>query len=179
MIKRFFGRNKPIFVMGTVFLLIFLGIIIYYKAKPHEETNMSKVGDESFYRVLEDEQKKYEETLSDGSNNQKNQNEQEEAVIPEVSVDEKFGILEIEYTDEGFKPRAIKTVQGRAVRWTNKTDKVIYLHQRKPTYDELKELVEIKPGESFNFRLSELGIWTYEENESKHFGSIEVVVLTD
>ena len=159
--------------------MVFVVIIVFYKFKPHKETGMSKVGNESLYNVQVEEPKQpegsnfyYDET---GEKIETKNVVIEEPKTTEMSIDERFGILEIDYTDEGFKPRVTKAMQGQAVMWTNKTDKIIYFHQRKQTYSALKELVEIKPGGSFNFRLSELGIWTYDENESKHFGSIEVV----
>ena len=43
-----------------------------------------------------------------------------------------------------------------------------------PTYKELLDPIEIKPGESFTFRVTELGLWNYEETISKDYGEIEV-----
>ena len=68
----------------------------------------------------------------------------------------------------------LKALNGQLVKWTNTTDRDIYFVQKMPTYSELENPILIKSGETFEFRLYEIGMWTYEELETRHFGSIDV-----
>ena len=185
-ISKFYDRNRPIFTIATLLALVFVVLIVYYKIKPHKETTLSKVNsaDEEFYKVAyEDnyqdtgldlpEESENNQPMNDG---QTNENENTPAPI-EQTVDEKYGILEISYTTEGFSPRVTRAKLGQTAKWTNKTESPMYIHQRKSTYEEFENDVEIKPGESFSFVMSELGIWTYEERDTRKFGSIEVKPL--
>lgn len=182
-ISKFYDRNRPIFSIAAFLALVFVGLIIYYKIKPHKETTLSKVNstDEEFYKVAYDDY--YQDTgleLPEESENYQPENDgqtngNENLPDPsEQTVDERYGILEINYTTDGFSPRVTRAKQGQTVRWTNNTEAPITIHQRKQTYTEFSSDVEIKPGETFSIVLSELGIWTYEEKETRSFGSIEV-----
>lgn len=151
---------------------VFAIIIITSRLSPKKETGFSEVSDanKEFYKVA------YEDQLQE--NEQENgTSKPEEPKEPEITMDEVFGVVNIDYTNEGFKPGIIRIRVGQNVNWTNKTDKSIFLRQRKQTYDEFNEPVEIKPGESYKFKMSVLGIWTYEEVESEKFGSIEAKPL--
>lgn len=182
-ISRFYDRNRPIFSIAAFLALVFVGLIVYYKIKPHKETTLSKVNraDEEFYKVAYDDYYQNtgldlpEEYENNQPENEDQTNGNENLPSPsEQTVDEKYGILEIIYTTEGFSPRVTRARQGQTVKWTNNTDALITIHQRKQTYTEFSNDVEIKPGETFSIVLSELGIWTYEEKETRNFGSIEV-----
>lgn len=177
-ISNFYDRNKPIFAIAVVLALIFIGLIAYYKIKPHVETQMTQINtsDEELYKITyeDTEQGNLQENGNGVYTDYSNNGSGSEPSAIQESVDDKFGILEISYTSEGFSPRVTRAKIGQSARWTNNTDAPIYIHQRKPTYPELETDTEIKPGESFSFVMSELGIWTYEERETKHFGSIEV-----
>lgn len=173
-IKNFLERNKSIFVIGVILGIVFVAIILFYVIKPHEETELSnvKTADQQFYKVA------YENLDEENSGNNLeetgDENQPQEEKTPEMTTDEKYGILQIDYIDSGFSPRITRAALGQAVSWTNKTDKTIYFRQIKKSYPELEELIEIKPGESFNIRMTVLGIWSYEESESRNFGSIDV-----
>jgi len=185
-ISKFYDRNRPIFSIAALLALVFVGLIVYYKIKPHKETTLSKVNgaDEEFYKVAYDDY--YQDTglelPEEYENNQPENDGQtngnENLPSPtEQTVDERYGILEISYTTDGFSPRVTRARQGQTAKWTNNTDAAILIHQRKQTYTEFSSDVEIKPGETFSIVLSELGIWTYEEKETRNFGSIEVKPL--
>jgi plastocyanin len=183
-ISKFFDRNKPIFLIAAVMALIFLALILFYGLKPKDETGLSEITDSerSFFKVsYEDGNEIPEEYIRENSGVtvQPSQENTEEKEPTQQEIDSIYGTLEISYTEDGFKPGKIRAALGQVVSWTNETDRVIYFHQRKQTYPELKELKELKPGESFSFRLTELGIWTYDENESGDFGSIEVKSTED
>lgn len=180
-IRNFYERNKPIFVIGIFMAIVFIGLIIFYGVKPREETDLSKLNetDREFYKVA------YENLGENGSNVNENVYvsdfdtntfpvPEEKSGLNQQQINERYGILEIQYTEEGFKPGRIRAALGQEVSWTNNTEKVLYFHQRKQTYPELEEIREIKSGESFKFRLTELGIWTYDENETGDYGYIEV-----
>ena len=154
--------------MSTIFAVI----IISSSLAPKNETGFREVAemDREFYKVAYENQEEME---------QEEQKIQvpEEPKEPEINMDEVFGIKEITYTDEGFKPRVLRVYIGQNVNWTNKTDRTIYLKQIKTTYDVFSEPVYIKPNESFKFPMTEGGIWTYNEVESKDWGSIETKPL--
>jgi len=180
-IRKFYERNKPIFVIGIFMAIVFIGLIVFYGIKPREETDLSKLNetDREFYKVayenLERDESNVNENVyvSDFNTNTSSVSEEENEMTRQ-QIDEKYGVLKIEYTEEGFKPRVVRAALGQEVLWTNTTNRTIYLHQRRQTYPELRDLVEIMPGDIFNFRMAVLGIWTYDENESGDFGSIEV-----
>lgn len=165
-IKNFIERNKPIFTIGVATLVLFVGIIAYYRLKPHKETGLTKIGNESTFNVVEEE-KPNTQDLGQVA-------ETQPTISIEQSLDEKVGILDIEFKATGFSPKIARSIQGQAVRWINNTDKIIYLKQKTPTYPELTEPVQIEPGQSFSYRLNEYGTWNYEEDLSKYFATIEV-----
>ncbi|MFZ2664377.1 MAG: hypothetical protein WAX66_03375 [Patescibacteria group bacterium] len=165
-IKNLAERNKPIFAIGLITLTIFIVIIICYRVNPRKETELTRIGNESNFNVISEEEKEIEGAVQPEGT--------EPGISIEQSLDETVGILEIEFTQTGFVPKTSRAVQGQAVRWTNKTDKDIFLKQRTSTYTELKEPIRIAPEESFSYRLSEQEDWHYEEDLSKYFGTVEV-----
>lgn len=170
-IKNFIERNKPIFTIGIATLVLFVGIIVYYRLKPHAETKLNKLGNESTFNVVEEEKPNMQDSDL--------VSETQPAVSIEQSLDEKVGILDIEFKATGWTPKIARAIQGQAVRWINSTDKTIYLKQKTPTYPELTEPVQIEPGQAFSYRLNEYGTWNYEEDFSKYFASIEVYRLNN
>jgi plastocyanin len=178
-INRFYERNKPIFAIATVLAIIFVGLIIFYKVKPYRETPLSKVDkmDEEFYKVAYDDTYKNEEEayIEEDTTNQENPVVENQEPLDQ-NVEPIIEILEISYTSEGFSPAVTKAKKEQTVKWTNNTENPIFIHQKKQVFAELDIDVEIKPGESFSLILSKSGIWTYEEKETKHFGSIEITV---
>lgn len=177
-ISRFFDRNRPIFTIGALMAMVFIAIIILYKFKPKQETKLKEVNemDQQFYRVAYEEPEPENEASQymDAENQPTDKDVNEQDENSQINIDEEYGVLQINFTENGFEPRINTAVLGQMVSWTNNTDKTIYFKQRKPTYPELKDPIEIKSGESFNFRMTDLGIWTYEEGDSKEFGSVEV-----
>ena len=98
-IKNFIERNKPIFTIGIATLILFVGIIIYYRLKPHKETGLTKVGNESTFNVVEEENANTQD-LSQVA-------ETQPSVSIEQSLDEKVGILDIEFKAIMFSFRAV------------------------------------------------------------------------
>jgi plastocyanin len=178
-IKKFYERNKPIFFIGGLMAIIFIILIVVYASKNTESTGLMETNemDKEFYEVSYEESSEQNQTDNqyNRDENTKSNNETEESSnLTQQEIDERYGTLQIEYTEKGFRPGNIRIALGQEVSWTNKTDRVIYLHQRKETYSELKDKIEINPGESFSFRLTELGVWTYEESETGDYGRLEV-----
>ena len=169
----FFERNKSIFMMGLIIAVVFAIILVAYRMRPGKETQLTKIdeADEEFYKVIYENTENYQENEDALNEEGKDTNVEKEE---EVNVDEIFGKIKIDYTNEGFEPKIFRCYIGQTIEWTNKTDRVIYLQQIKPTYEEFKQPVEIKPNETFTFKMTQLGIWTYEEANSEDFGSIEV-----
>ena len=175
--KSFFERNKPVFMIGLLISLIFIGIIIFYKVKPHKETGMSAVKDETLYKVIDEEQKNYEENINGETQITQEQTTDQKSTsntLQQEEIDKKYGVKEVSFTDKGFIPRVFTIYLGQKIKWTNNTNNVIYFEQIKKTYDDLYNLVEIKPGESTSHKMTELGIWTYREKNSQQWGSADV-----
>ncbi len=110
--------------------------------------------------------------------------EQEEVISTEIykTVDDRFGILEIEFTAESeFKPDKTLATAGQLVRWSNKSDKDITFVQLMPRFQELEQPFVIKTGESFEFRLRlrEFGMWTYTYEGYDGSYSIDINKLPD
>jgi hypothetical protein len=182
--KQFFGRNKSVFFIGLITLSIFILIIVISiqrsassnKNKPGMvpvEKNAQDVYEETYHKTQE--QPTPEDLSQDTSQSTASENVYPYTRADEAAFDKKYGIMEIKYTQKGWIPRDVNSVLGQLVRWTNSTDKPIYLKQKMPTYDELKEPVLIEPGKTFEFRLYQNRLWTYEEKDSKDFGSIYVL----
>jgi len=175
-IGAFFERNKPIFVIGIIMLIVFAIIIVSSILMPKKETGYTEINeaDKEFYKVA------YEDLDQDQFEETEEENEKKvEPAEPEINMDEIFGVLQVDYTDEGFIPRVTRIRVGQNVNWTNKTENTIYLKQIKPYYKEFEESLSIRPNESFKFKMTEVGTWTYEETESGDWGSIEAKPLPE
>jgi predicted DsbA family dithiol-disulfide isomerase len=85
------------------------------------------------------------------------------------------GVIEIDYTADGFTPKNITVPFGQIVRWVNKTQQDIVLAQRIPLYDALQQPKTLKPGEMFEMPMTKEKLWTYAESNSNSFGSIFVL----
>ena len=90
----------------------------------------------------------------------------------QTSFDTKYGILQIDYTSNGFSPMNTTATVGQLAHWTNKTSADIYLQQKTQVYAELKDPILIKAGETYEFRLSKDVYFTYQEKGTQAFGSI-------
>ena len=92
-----------------------------------------------------------------------------------VAIDNKYGIIEINYTEDGFISNNVKAIQGQLVRWTNKTNADMKLQQIISLYDELSTPATIAPGETFELRLTKDRLWTYKEANHAHYAGIFTV----
>lgn len=168
--KAFFERNKPVFTIGIVTLIVFLGLIFFYAFKSHNNlTKLNKLGNESPYNVTE------EEIIQEQEDKQEIENAQIQAQEEKkIEIDSTLGTVNIDFTKYGWVPRLATAVKDQKVVWINKTDQDIFFRQRTPTYDALSELMKIEPGKSFEFRVSEVGDWNYDESLSNFFATVRV-----
>jgi hypothetical protein len=165
--KNFSERNKPIFTIGLITLVLFLVIIAFYEVKTHKGPGLTKIGNESSFTVSK-------ETSGTGPDAVQ---QPTQSSSPEQNIDATFGIVGVEFKDNGWVPKITRVVQGQVVKWTNSTAAAIFLKQKTPTYNELNAPVQIDPGKSFNFRMTQAGDWNYEEGVSGYFGTINAFVL--
>ena len=165
--KNFTERNKPVFTIGLITLVIFLLIIAFYEVKTHNGPGMQKLGNESSFTVSQETSGTSPDAVQQPT----------QSVSPEQNIDATFGIVGVEFTDSGWSPKIAKVVQGQVVKWTNSTAAAIFLKQKTPTYNELTSPVQIDPGKSFNFRITQGGDWNYEESISGYFGTITAIKL--
>lgn len=166
--KAFFERNKPVFSIGLITLTVFLGLIFFYALKSHNKlTEMKRIGNESSYSVTE------EETAQELETKQASESAQIKAQT-EAEIDASLGVVNIEFTDFGWVPKFVDVAKDQKVIWTNKTDKEIFFRQRTPSYKDLAGLIRIDPEKSFELRMTVVGDWNYDENQSKYFATIRV-----
>lgn len=162
--KAFFERNKPVFLIGLATLLLFLGIIVAYALKTHKSVGLTKIGNDSPFNVADES---YSDSIPSTS----------ESTSSLANIDSTLGAVNISFNSYGWYPALVDAVKGQKVVWTNKTDKIIYLRQRTPTYSELTNLTAIDPGKTFEFRMTIDGNWNYDEDGTKFFGTIRVFDL--
>lgn len=167
-LKNFSERNKPVFTIGLVTLVLFLLIIAFYAVKTHKGPGLKKIGNESSFTVTPE---------TAGTSPSAVDQQTTRTSSPEQNIDATFGITDVKFTDTGWSPKITRAIQGQVVRWTNNTAAAIFLRQKTPAYTELTAPVQIEPGQSFNFRMTKAGDWNYEEGVSGYFGTIEAYVL--
>jgi protein-disulfide isomerase len=91
------------------------------------------------------------------------------------NVDARYGIIAINYNEDGFDQNNVKAIQGQLVRWKNNTKDEITLQQLINLYDEMLIPVKIAPGATFELRLTKDKLWTYKELNHRHYASIFTV----
>lgn len=163
MIKDLLVRNKSIFMMGLFTCVVFLIVIGFSSLKETQEPALVKVTQEQNESMLSTEREIEIPAVVQKDEEKKNS---DTAVKPEN--------LEIKYTSSGFIPRDSKALLNQKVKWVNTTGNSIFLQQKTQKYAELEQPVEIKPGESFELTLTQPNFFTFEEVDTKSFGSIMV-----
>jgi protein-disulfide isomerase len=127
---------------------------------------------------LETEVRKEVERVNPEINNTK-ESSQSGKSDQDQQIDDKYGILEIRYTNNGFTPANTRAVPGQVIRFINETQDVIYLEQKKFLFKELNKAVPIAAGEYFEFRIGKLNmkdvIWGYAEKVSGNIGSTLII----
>lgn len=86
--------------------------------------------------------------------------------------------VQIDFTDSGFKPADAMGFTGGKIIWTNKTTKDIRILQTLPIHEALKGGINLKPGESFEFRPLKDKQFTYVEANSQKYGSLMISDVT-
>lgn len=100
----------------------------------------------------------------------------EKTAMTEEEVASTFGTLEIRYTAAGFTPNRPRGYTNQRIRWTNFSERPIEIIQLTPWFESWGQTpTKIAPGGTLEFIMpNEVGIWTYEDKESKDFGAILV-----
>lgn len=168
--KAFFERNKPVFTIGLATLLLFLGLIFIYSLKSHNNlTGMKKLESQ------DSSGSEFEEETSEQLEAKQASESAQLKAKAEAEIDASLGVINIEYTNVGWMPKFVEAAKNQKVVWTNKTDKEISLRQRTPAYADLTDLIKIAPGKSFELRMTVVGDWNYDEDQTKYFATIRVV----
>ncbi len=180
--KEFILRNKQIFITGAVIAGIFLLIILTSSTRKVKgpvlapsETNTGKetvsnqraaTGSNYTPKGLWNAPSPSDEPIDENA---------PETPVEEAPVDKPTEILEITFDEKGFSPPSTNGLKYQTVRWTNKTDKSIYLQQMKDFFEEFKKPVEIASGGTLEFELTRTGMWGYKETENGKMGSIFIL----
>lgn len=161
-------RNMPVLIIGGITALLFLIIIAISQKKSSTAPTLTEV---------EDAKPKTEETpvitfplkIEEATTTPE---PEELPPAPEIKPLD-LPVLEITYTLEGgFLPRGPTAFMGQKVRWTNKSNQDITIAQYIHKFPEFEEGLTIKPGESFEFLLTDSKLWTYREKNTGAYGSI-------
>lgn len=195
MIKNFISRNKSVFGLGLLTFLVFITIITISEIRRIQgntiKPNLKKLEETEY--ISETENTGGLQTDKEDSNESAYDSSAEEIIVDEAfwenpestqsilaylsenEIDKKYGIMRIDYTDNGFSPKNSKAVIGQKVRWINNTNEDIYIKQKTLLFKEFKEPVLLPANGMYEFRLNRSGMWSYEETTNKRFGSIIII----
>ena len=172
MIKEFIERNRSIFNMGLLIAVVFLIIIVVASFKPQKRPGLQKIKEDNpLYTVRERKSQKNDLI--------ENIQETQESTETYKEFDEKYGVVEITYKNNGFIPKNYRAYKGQLVRWINTTEEPIYLEQKMKYYSELEEPVKIEPNGTFELRMEKERLWTFQERDTQYFGSVFVVTFEE
>jgi hypothetical protein len=179
MIKDFIARNRSVFFIGFLTALIFLAIITISEIRRIENGNYGPKLVE-VDKMVEEELVK-ESTLEEGAVEGDFENlalESTGSVTTDGTydeIDQKYGVMRVEYTFNGFIPKNSKAVLGQKVRWVNKSNADVYIKQKTDFFKEFKTPMLLPANGVLEFRLYKNGVWSYEDQEKKLFGSIIIL----
>lgn len=179
----FIKRNIPILVMGVILGGVFL-IIIFIGQSNKSGISLKETLLTTFSAPKEEiktppPEIEVEETtptpmyMIDGI---PTANAGEVKETPETTQsDSIYPILNITFTEDGFKPISSNARTGQTVRWTNKTDRNILIKELIPMYKEFSRGVTLKPSESYELLLNRYKIWTFKEAGSGAIGKLVIL----
>lgn len=176
--KEYLRRNSVIFIVGLVLVALF--VIALITAENNQNTKLP-----TLRRIQESEvpENPEPEAIIESPDNSENSVPKEPdptsvydalEVRDNQEMDEVFGILEIEFTEEGFNPIEVNGFTNQLVIWKNNTDRTIILTQQLNQFEDWENNDKIiEPGQTFSYRLKGgKNLWTYREVSSKMVGGI-------
>lgn len=180
MLKNFIERNKSVFVIGFFTFVIFMAVIIISQVRRLQGINQGP----TLIRVEESTQSAensgvtpFEEAYLVGGTEESA--EDVSGSEPEINIyaeqDRKYGTMRVEYNTNGFVPKNAKAILNQKVKFVNATNWEMKIVQKTSFFNEFKSPVVIPAGGFFEFRLTRDGVWTYEEEATKSFGSIIIL----
>ncbi len=162
--KEFIKRNSSVLVVGGFLLVVFSIIIVVNRMKP-------TINQPGLVKLTQQENKVIEEQTQ-----QINETKETTTTEDYKEVDINLGNIEVSYTNKGFEPKTKNIEQGQKVVWTNKTTKVMTLEPLSKTFADFISPIEIKPNEKIEFRFTKIGMWAYQEKETKNYGRFMVTL---
>lgn len=181
-------RNKFVIILGLILSVIFAVIIILSQNKNTSLTLTPAKKGENFKIESKDYEKPNPKNNTAFTNkagesskettNPKIENASPKIIKPIDRIDEVIANMEpviIEFNDEdGFVPISSTAIQDQKLTWVNKTNRVIEIEQTVDRYDNLPEVIEIDPGQSYTIKLTEYKNWGYRELKNRRVGTIFV-----
>jgi hypothetical protein len=182
LVMDFIARNKPVFVIGFVTLLIFISIIAVSEVRRIRNNNFGPV----LIKVEGNIETERVEALAAEETENSNQGggviiesfESTDSLLPDkeyLQTDLKFGTVRIEYTYKGFDPVDAKVNLNQKVRWINNTDQTIFIKQNTLFFKEFKTPLLVPANGNAEFRMYHRGTWLYEEQITKTQGSVSIL----
>lgn len=172
----FLKRNIPVFMIGLATIVIFVVIIIIASRIKVTGPAMILLGDSEEANQATDTVQRNEinqtttPKISETSETTKSVSD-----YKQILLDQKYGVISIDYTEQGFIPNNIKAVVGQRVVFKNTTRHDITIQQVIRLYDELATPVLLKPQDTLEIKLTKEKLWTFKEKSIKHYGSIFTV----
>jgi hypothetical protein len=171
MIKDFIARNKSVFVIGLLTLIIFMSIIIISEVRRVRKGNDSP----KLIRVEDELETPNTSSSENDLNNQTNATNINILGSAPPEGDEKYGTFRIEHTGRGFVPAYAKAVLGQKIRWVNKTGTNVYIAQETSFFEEFKTPQLLPANGALEFRLYKDGEWGYRNLKTGQSGNIIIL----
>jgi hypothetical protein len=176
--RDFLKRNSPVFFVGFLTFLVFVILIVLRQTKATTTPGLIKVEEKQTedlgYIKTEEEfgQDPYAQKEAE-INELQEQKQSTEEKKNEIPLSERNYVPKIiNYTDKGWNPKQTVIHLYQPVIWVNNTNKDIVLEQLTKIYSGLENPIVLKPTKAFKLRFMKTGIFTYQESNSKDFGSI-------
>jgi hypothetical protein len=164
-------KNIPVLIIGVIVAIVFVVITVIGQSRDSETTLVDAIT--STFNVTQKETPTSDEPIPEYvAQNMPSATDAPPEDLKKTDVSSTYPVLEIEFTETGFKPNSSNARTGQIVRWVNKTEREIQIKELIPKYPAFAVGLKIQPGESFEQLLNVQKIWTYEELGSGLIGKL-------
>ena len=118
--KNFIDRNKPILVVGSLTLVIFLVITFVSTKRETKRPILNEIRENETFIVESEKDIEVDNSIESLEELDAYVEENAEEIYDSV-----LGITLIEFTENGFQPKNARAVQGQILRFVNKTKETI------------------------------------------------------
>ncbi len=179
--RGFFSRNKSVFIIGFITLLVFLAIIVVSEIRrqsgKYVQPKLVPIDQSQTVPPVSSPENEGQESAPSENFFDINVYEttQSSETVANAEMDEKYGVLQIAWDENGFTPKNAKAVLGQKVKWVNTATQNIFIEQTGVFFSDFSKPHIVPAGGEFEYRLNKEGIWNYQEQNSKITGSIFII----